>query len=96
MARLSLQSVVVRSRHVFSQEIDEDVVMLHVNRGEYFGADIVGKYVWRFIENPTQVSRVCDQILEAFQNVDRATCVQDVLEFLEELREAQLIDIVGE
>jgi hypothetical protein len=96
MARLDLQSVVVRLQHVFSQEIDDDVVILHINRGEYFASEIVGQHVWRLIEDPVRVSTICDHIQERFSGVDRATCEQDVLEFLEELDKAQLIDVSEE
>ena len=90
---LSLGTVVVRASRIFAQEIDDDVVMLDVNTGEYFAADVVGKHIWREIENPQPVSGVCDSIMATFSGVDRATCEADTLEFLGALLDANLIEI---
>ncbi len=92
--KLTLDSTVIRSSKVFSQEIDTDVVILDVNSGEYYGSDIVGKHIWNLIEQPVRVESICDSILNKFQAVDRATCEHDTLAFLEDLHEAKLLEIV--
>lgn len=90
--RLSMQSVVVRSARIFSQDLDEDVIMLDMERGDYFATEGVGKFIWDALKESTSIAEVCKQIEAAFSEVDTSTCVRDTLEFLAELAEADLIE----
>lgn len=89
---IEFSSVVRQSEDQVSAEVDGEVVMMSVERGNYYGLDEVGSHVWDLIEKPTTVAAVCDAVMAEF-DVERATCEGDVLKFLEELTEQGLIQI---
>ncbi len=93
MTHLTLDQTIVRSAQLITREVDGDVVMLSIERGKYYGTEIVGSRIWTLIESPIQIREVCQALLEEF-DIDEPTCQQDVLEFLGQLQDEQLIDVV--
>jgi hypothetical protein len=93
---IDLTSVVRQSGRVFAQEIDNDLVLLDIEQGDYFGTEIVGQHIWRLLTEPVAVAQICAQVMTRFSGVDTATCEADVLEFLNELSTAELIEQVDE
>ncbi len=93
MDNLQLDSTVVREERLVSTQIDNDIVILDTEKSRYYGTEVVGRRVWELIGSPTKVSSICDQLLNEFQ-VDRATCENEVLRFLNQLLTVDLISIV--
>jgi hypothetical protein len=89
---LLLTSVVVANREQLSTNLGDEVVILHLNAGAYYGLDHVGVFVWNFIQEPQKVSDICDAILGEYE-IERERCESDLLALLEELAANQLIDI---
>ena len=72
--------------------------MLHLDSGLYYGLDEVGALVWQRISErgtPPTTEALRDAILAAFE-VESATCEQDLLELLEGLVRAGLIEVRDE
>ena len=89
---LSLQSVVRRNDALPSAPVDEEMVVLHLEHGSYFGFDAVGRRVWELLEQPSTVLKLCERLLEEF-DVDESTCRSDVLGYVAELRNAGLVTV---
>jgi len=70
-------------------------VMMSVENGEYFGLDPVGSRIWDLIENPIRIDSLVDLLLEEF-DVSKEQCESDTFEFLNELREKNLLLIISE
>ena len=90
---LSLQAVVVQNDGVFWQDVIDDVVILDMEQGQYFGIENTGATIWRLLEKPVTIAALCDRLTELY-DVDRETCETDVLAFAERLHVAGLITIV--
>lgn len=88
---LTLDSVVSQSSLQVACELDGEIVMMHIDSGEYFGCDAVGCRIWKLIEEPKTVSDVCDVLIREF-DVERQQCERDVLTFLNELLAESLVD----
>jgi Coenzyme PQQ synthesis protein D (PqqD) len=89
------ETVVVRSEEPVSVEVDRSVVMMSLAQGMYFGLEGVGPRIWALLAQPRSVKELSNQLAGEF-DVDPETCLRDVCDFLEELREAQLIRIHDE
>lgn len=90
---ITVASVVERSPEQVFSELDDEIVLLHVDSGAYFSANAVGAQIWRAIETPTRVSDVCADLQSRF-DVPAERCESDVLEFLNHLESKGLVVIV--
>jgi hypothetical protein len=89
---VSGESVVCQVEDIVASDIDDEKVMMSIEKGCYYGLDPVGSRVWEQIENPIRVSDLIDALLLKY-DVDRETCERDVLAFLEELREDGIVRV---
>jgi hypothetical protein len=94
MKNISPESLVSQIEDIIASDIDDEKVMMSVEKGLYYGLDPVGSRVWELIERPVRVSALIDELLSKY-DVDRETCEQDVLAFLGELREAGIVRVEG-
>jgi hypothetical protein len=90
-----LKSVIVANHEQLSANLDDEVVILHVNAGAYYGLDQVGVFVWNLIQEPRRVSDIRDAICEEYE-VKLERCEHDLLTLLEELAAYQLIEVKNE
>jgi len=91
---IAMSSVVHQSDEQVAAEVDGEVVMMSVERGNYYGLDEVGSRIWALIDSPKRVAEVCDILVSEF-DVERATCEGDVVRFLEELADQGLVVVDG-
>ena len=89
---MNLETVLVKRADLLSSGMDEDTVMFDLNSGRYFGMDVVGSAIWSRLKDPVRVSDLCDLLQQEF-DVDQETCERDVLAFLDELLENQLVQV---
>lgn len=89
---IALQNVVAQSSDPICAEVDGEVVMMSIAKGNYYGLDAVGGRVWQLIATPSTVAAVCETLMAEFA-VERAACEADVLRFLEDLRAQGLIEV---
>lgn len=92
MQMLDLCSVVQRDVGVVAAEAGNDVVMVSIENGQYYGVSEIAREIWQAIERPTKVSDLIDNLMANY-NVDRALCERDTLSFLEELLAEHLIQL---
>lgn len=89
---IHLKSTVRRSPDPVSSEIEDDLVILSVERGRYYGTELVGQRIWSMLTEPMLVESLCDALMQEF-DVERPDCEQDVLAFLGQLQQEGLIEV---
>ncbi len=85
-------TVVVRRSEPLSAKVGEEVVIFSAERGAYHAFGVSGSRIWELLAEPTTFSALCGA-LRAEYEVDEQRCRRDVSAFLEELRQAQLIEV---
>lgn len=75
-----------------SSDLGEEVVILDVNAGLYYGLDAVGARVWSLLQEPRTVLEVRDVLLEEY-DVEPERCERDVLDLLQQFAGEGLIDV---
>lgn len=78
-----------------SQMNDDELVMMDINTGSYFGLENVGISIWQQLEKPRSVQEICDRIVNEYNlNKNDVPIESDILEFLENMRKESLIEIL--
>jgi len=90
---LSGKTLVSVGQQQISTELSDEVVILNLPNGVYYGLDKTGAFIWSMIAQPTTVDQVIDGVLARY-SVDRATCERDVYALLNNLVEQELVEIV--
>lgn len=88
---IDLSTPVKRSSAQVSTALDEEVVILNLENSLYFGLEGVAACIWNVIKEPTIAAEICREVTERF-DVGEEQCRTEVLEFLEELASAGLIE----
>ena len=74
-------------------EADGEVLMMHIDSGNYYGLNEVGSFLWNQLDTPMSVRALCDAVLAEF-DVDEEACVADALRFLQGMIDDGLIERV--
>lgn len=91
-AAISLDSIVVASKDQVSCPLEDEVAIVQVKAGVYYGLDPVGARVWELIRTPRSVRSVRDTLLAEYQ-VGAEQCETDLVALLQSLHEADLIEV---
>jgi hypothetical protein len=78
------------SQDLISANVDSEVVILHLGRGEYFSLNTTGACVWDLLKKRVDVRMMCVAISKAF-GIAPEQCRADVSQFLEDLQMQGLI-----
>lgn len=90
--KLSSDSTVLVAKDVVSCDLLDEVAILNVKDGVYYGLDPVGARIWNLIQKQTKVSEVLEILLTEY-DVEKDRCQDDLLELLQQLAENELIII---
>ena len=78
------------SPHVLAQEVGEEVVILDLSSGTYFGLDAVGSRIWRLGTGGKNLAEICEALLDEYE-APREQVESDTVLLMEELRARNLI-----
>jgi len=90
---ITLQTQVQRNLNMVASKIDNEIVMMSVENGEYYGLDEVGSRIWELIEKPIVVEELIITLIDEFE-VEREHCESDTFEFLEDLNSKKLLKVI--
>jgi len=86
-------SCAVRSSDQVFVKIDGDLVMMSIERGEYYGITGVGSRIWELLATPITVADIVRVICVEY-DVEEAQCQADTQAFVEELIKLGLASVV--
>lgn len=92
---ISMRSIVVATRGQVSSNLGDEVAILDLEGGTYYGLDNVGARVWELIQEPRTVGEVHATILNEY-DVDPQRCQTDIITLVQSLRGEGLVDILDE
>jgi hypothetical protein len=80
--------------HLYS-EIKEEGVILSLKNGKYYGVNPVGASIWKAIQSPATLPEIQAAVTREY-DVDEETCRQEVLRFLEQMVNEELLEVLNE
>ncbi len=90
MSTLTATTPIIRHPSLVAAEMDGDLVMMSVERGEYYGVSGVGPRIWELLEHPVTIEQMAAILCAEFA-VDEADCTKDLLDFTGELLDMGLV-----
>jgi Coenzyme PQQ synthesis protein D (PqqD) len=90
-----MDSTVVVSESQVSSELGEEVAILDLKAGTYYGLDSVGARVWELMQTPKSVSEIRNILLREY-DVDPERCERDLHALLQRLVAEGLVEVQDE
>ena len=92
-SKVTLQSVIARNPEIIHSTMDDEIVMMSVQQGLFFGIDKIGTHIWNLLGNQAKVEDLIEKLVE-YYDVERSLCEKDTLFFLNKMQEKDVILIV--
>jgi len=90
---MTLDTKVVVSKDQVSCDLADEMAILNLKNGVYYGLNTLGAYIWNLIQAPITASVLCKTITQQFE-VEPERCERDLLTLLEKLEREGLIRII--
>lgn len=91
---ISLSATVRLTDRQVACAVADEMVILHLHEGVYYGLNSVGACVWRQVQGSCRVDQIVDAVMAEF-DVTRDRCVADVYELLQDLQKHELLTVSG-
>lgn len=89
---MNLATKVQRNQEVLTTPMMDELVMLDMTTSHYYGLEAVGKFIWEQLEQAVTLEKLVEALLAEF-DVDRAICIKEVTEFIQQMEQAGLVEI---
>lgn len=89
---ISKCSTVVAAKDQVFSDLGEEVAILDLKAGVYYGLDAVGTRVWKLVQEPRAVVEIQDILLLDY-DVEPERCERDLLALLRQLADAGLLEV---
>ena len=90
---ISKKSVLRRNIKQIFTDVDNEIIMLNIERGEYYSLNEVGSFIWNELKEPITLSKLIEELIKTF-SVPEQECVNDTIEYLNELIKRNLVEVV--
>ena len=90
--QVELASVLARNEAIVFTDLDDTIVMMDVDEGQYYELDPVAARIWALLETASPASELCETLSKEYE-VDAETCQQDTLEFLQAGLEQRIFEL---
>ncbi|MDO9045565.1 MAG: PqqD family protein [Methanobacteriaceae archaeon] len=85
-------SVISVTKEAVHCDLEDEVVILGLKDGVYYGLNPVGAFIWNLIQKPITVKEIKKAILNEY-DVEEEVCENDLIELLGNLRDKNLIEV---
>ena len=92
MSEIFPETIIQRNENLLSNNLGEDIVMMDIEKGSYYGLEEVAARIWELTENPASISSIC-QTLTAEYDVSQEQCSEEVMKFVKDLLNQEIIEI---
>ncbi|MCZ3364275.1 MULTISPECIES: PqqD family protein [Methanobacterium] len=91
--KISDLSVISVTKEAVHCDVEDEVVILGLKDGVYYGLNPVGAFIWNNInQEPKTMAEIRDAVLEEY-DVSEEVCEKDLMELLTELSDKGLIEV---
>lgn len=89
---VEIENIISKNPEIDATDLDGEVVMMNMEKGQYFMMNDVGSRIWEIIEEPIKVSEIINALISEYE-VEREECENTVMEFLNDLSYGDLIKV---
>lgn len=81
---LNTSTFVQANPEVIIGQIGDEVVMMNIERGNYYGLNPMASHIWHLLNKETSIAAICTQ-LSVDYDVARDVCESEVCDFISQL-----------
>ena len=89
---MKTRGAIVASGDVLVSEFGNELVLLNLRDGVYYGLEDVGARIWALLKQPVTLTAIRDAIVSEYE-VEPTSCERDVRALVEELATKGLVEI---
>ena len=82
-----------RSSDILSAGVDDDLVMMSIQAGNYYNIGGAGTLIWGLLAEPRSMNELIDGVVADY-DVERERCASDVGAFVEELLKLKMVEAI--
>ncbi len=86
------ETTVCRVERLLTADLNEETVMMDIDKGSYYGLNGCGTRIWALLSQPITVSDLCHQLTNEFA-VSSMQCEKDLIDFLKDLLARDIVKI---
>jgi len=90
MKEMTLDTIVRKNDDIFTGNIDNEMVAMSIQNGKYYQMNETGSRILALLDHPRSIRELCEA-MEGFYRVDGTVCQQDILGFMREMAQCNLI-----
>lgn len=79
-----------QNKDIIGSPIDDEMVMMDVDKGSYFGLNSMGSEIWNSIEEPKTIQELVDELIKEYE-ISEDECKTEVTKFIDALVDVNLI-----
>jgi len=87
---LTESCLLTRQPDLMSTPLDQDLIMMDMNRGQYYSLNVIARDIWERLDTPLTLKTLCHSLTQKYA-VDDTTCLEDVRPFVEHLIDMGLL-----
>ena len=84
----------IQNKEIIQSKIGDEVVMLDMESGFYFGLNSVASVIWSLMEQEIAFDVLIDRLMEKFE-VERSLCESDTRELIGKMLDKNIIREIG-
>lgn len=80
----------IRKESTISSQLDDDLVMVDIEKGKYFSLNSVATRIWELLDTPSTIQEVCEKLIEEYE-ISLEQCQIEVENHISEMVELGLV-----
>jgi hypothetical protein len=80
----------IRKSDAISGKLEEEQVILDIEKGKYFSLNPVATLIWEILEQPLSIDDLCEKLLEQY-DVELEKCRVETNEYIQEMIKLGLV-----
>lgn len=87
---LNSNTLIARNKGILANRVGDEVVMMDMEKGKYFGVNKTGSYIWQLLEQPATLGELCERLVADF-GISTEQCTTEVKAFVEQMQKEEII-----
>jgi len=83
----------IRKKDALSGKLQDEEVILDIEKGKYFSLNPVATSIWEILEQPLSVDQLCEKLIEEY-DVEPKKCRLETVAYLQDMLKLDLITAI--
>lgn len=93
MKTIDKNTIIMRRSNMVFSDIENEIVMMSLDNGEYYGLNRTASEIWNIIEQPLSISDICNKLILKF-DVSYSECLHSVINLTGKFIDKKIIKII--